>query len=211
MRHTEYDYDEMLMSESVPTINVPSINSKCLSARSSSPFLVGLERILEDEQKRQHERLQVLKEKQKHIGEKVARRLNDKERKIKQLENEQRKKLYAECTFKPNTAFTKPAKKGQTKRSFDEFLHQQKEFTNKVAQKRHALKESLDAKKNEETYHPKIKGKSEKRSRNVPVYERLYALKDKENDDYNQQERLPEFKPTITEKSKRMARKAPID
>ena len=85
MRNTEYDYDEMVMSESVPCISVPSINSKCLSARSSSPFLVGLEKILEDEQRREQERLHVLKEKQKHIGEKVARRLNDKERKIKQL------------------------------------------------------------------------------------------------------------------------------
>ena len=122
----------------------------------------------------------------------MARRIHQRERKLKDLESEQKKKFYAECTFKPKTisSSSKGQKQGQKKRTFDEFLNQQKEFTNRVAQKNHALKESLDAKKNEDTFHPKIKSKSGNRSRkDVPVYERLYALKDKENDEDNYQER----------------------
>ena len=114
--NAEYDYDEMIMSEAIPTINLPAVPSQSLSMRSSSPFLVGLERLLEDEQIREQQRRQMLKEKQKHISEQVAKTLHQKEKKLKDLEKEQKKKELAECTFKPNTQHsTNHGKKQQKK------------------------------------------------------------------------------------------------
>ena len=43
------------------------------------------------------------------------------------------------------------------------------------------------------------------------MFERLYALKDKENTEDNQQESQTEFFPKITTKSKKLARNTPID
>lgn len=42
------------------------------------------------------------------------------------MEEEQKKKVYAECTFKPKTT-----KKGNN-RTFEQFLQQQQHFTKKV-------------------------------------------------------------------------------
>lgn len=126
----------------------------------------------------------MLKEKQQHISEQVGRRLAEKERKIRELEEEQKRRLYSECTFKPKTT-----QKGE-KRSLNEFLQQQDQFTRKVAEKRSTLKNNLDSKQNAGTFHPKI-NKARTSDKSLPessVFERLYALKDKENTEDNQQE-----------------------
>lgn len=93
-------------------------------------------------------------------------------------------------------------------------MGQQEEFTRKVAEKRNTLKNNLESKQNKSTFHPKInpKNKGEDKKANEPtVFERLYALKDKENTEDNQQESQTEFYPKITDKSKKLARNTPID
>ena len=137
----------------------------------------------------------------------MGRRLAEKERKIRELEEQQKRKLYSECTFKPKTS----NQKGE-KRSLNEFLQQQDQFTRKVAEKRSTLKNTLDSKQNTGTFHPKInKTRNEKTTTEASVFERLYALKDKENTEDNQQEVAEDFHPRITDKSKRLTRNTPID
>lgn len=79
----------------------------------------------------------MLKQKQHNIGQQVSKRLADKDRKVRELEEEQKRRTYAECTFKPKTT-----SKGST-RSFDQFLQQQQEFTKKIEQKKQTLKQNL--------------------------------------------------------------------
>jgi hypothetical protein len=137
----------------------------------------------------------------------VGRRLAEKERKIRELEEQQKRRLYSECTFKPKTSH----QKGE-KRSLNEFLHQQDQFTRKVAEKRTTLKNTLDSQQNAGTFHPKI-NKARPHDKSAPdatVFDRLYALKDKENTEDNQQD-ADDFHPRITEKSKKLARHTPID
>lgn len=81
----------------------------------------------------------MLKQKQHAISDQVNKRLADKDRKIRQLEEEQKRRVYAECTFKPKTSG-----KGSS-RSFEQFLQQQKEFTKKIEQKKNTLKQNLQA------------------------------------------------------------------
>lgn len=81
-----------------------------------------------------------------------------------------------------------------------------------MAEKRSTLKNTLDSKQNTGTFHPKInKARNEKTSAEASVFERLYALKDKENTEDNQQEVAEDFHPRITDKSKRLTRNTPID
>jgi len=64
-----------------------------------------------------------------------------------------------------------------------EFLDQQDQFTRKVAEKRSTLKTNIEAKQNPGTFTPKInvKPKGTDKKQETSVFERLYALKDKEN------------------------------
>jgi hypothetical protein len=169
--------------------------------------LWDVEQLIEKERSEEERRIQALKEKQQHISEQVGRRLADRERKVRELEEEQKRRLYSECTFKPKTS-----QKGE-KRSLNEFLQQQDQFTRKVAEKRSTLKSTLDSRQPATTFHPKINKArpSEKAVHESSVFERLYALKDKENTEDNQQEPAEGFHPRITDKSKRLARNTPID
>lgn len=62
--------------------------------------------------------------------------------------------MYEQCTFHPKTI-----SKGE-KRSFNQFLALQDQFTKKIAAKRNTLKNALDSAKEENTYHPKINNKN---------------------------------------------------
>lgn len=207
----EHDYDESVMAETVPPIHVPALlppaSSAMSSARGSASLFNELERLMSEEREREERRLQGLKGRQQHIGEQVGRRLAEKERKIRELEEEQRRKLYSECTFKPKTGA-----KGE-KRSLNEFLQQQSEFTRKVAEKRNTIKQSLEAEKNTATFHPKTNPRARQdKPQESTVFDRLYALKDKENDLNNAQDLQEDtHHPKITQKSKKLARNAPID
>lgn len=207
----EYDYEEAIMSEMVPSITVPLLQASAMSEREGSVgggVLEDLERLMQEERAGEERRVQALKEKQQHISEQVGRRLAEKERKIRELEEQQKRRLYSECTFKPKTSH----QKGE-KRSLNEFLHQQDQFTRKVAEKRTTLKNTLDSKHNAATFHPKINRArpNDKTTPDSSVFERLYALKDKENTEDNQQEAAEDFHPRITDKSKRLTRNTPID
>jgi hypothetical protein len=82
-----------------------------------------------------------------------------------------------------------------------------------VAEKRSTLKNTLDSKQSASNFHPKI-NKTKTNDKPAPessVFERLYALKDKENTEDNQQEPAEDFHPRITDKSKRLSRNTPID
>jgi hypothetical protein len=198
------------MGEMVPAITVPLLLPTPPTEREpsvGSGVLDDLERFMLEERLGEERRIQMLKGKQQHISEQVGRRLAEKERKIRELEEQQKRRLYSECTFKPKTSH----QKGE-KRSLNEFLHQQDQFTRKVAEKRTTLKNTLDSKQNAGTFHPKInKARNEKTTPESSVFERLYALKDKENTEDNQQEVVEDFHPRITDKSKRLTRNTPID
>ena len=74
---------------------------------------------MEDERIKEEKRIKLLKQKQNKIGEEINRRLVAKDRKIRQMEEEQTKKVFNECTFKPKTST-----KGSN-RSLEQFLQQQ--------------------------------------------------------------------------------------
>ena len=103
----EYDYNEDLMKECVPIISVPllvpPVAPSSLDTSQQDGLFVDLQRLIEEERLKEEQRVQVLKQKQHLIGEQVNRRLADKDRKVRELEEEQKKRVYAECTFKPKT------------------------------------------------------------------------------------------------------------
>lgn len=85
----EYDFEEGIMGEMVSAISVPLLVVGGCSEEEgsrSSGVLVDLERLIEEERAGEARRIQALKDKQQHISEQVGRRLAEKERKIRQLE-----------------------------------------------------------------------------------------------------------------------------
>ena len=148
----------------------------------------------------------MLKQKQHNIGQQVSKRLADKDKKIRELEEEQKRRTYAECTFKPKTTNRTSA------RSFEQFLQQQQDFTKKIEQKRQTLKQNLEAEKEEKsTFKPKTNSRQQEKKKEGTVFERLYALKDKENEDDGNSQIIENFQPKIQEKSKKLNRNAPIN
>ncbi len=102
------------MGEMVPTITVPLLLPTPPIDREPSVgtgVLDDLERLMQEERLGEERRIQMLKEKQQHISEQVGRRLAEKERKIRELEEEQKRRLYSECTFKPKTSHQKSEKR----------------------------------------------------------------------------------------------------
>lgn len=90
------------------------------------------------------------------------------------MEEEQKRRVYAECTFKPKTT-----KKGNS-RSFEQFLQQQNAFTKKLEKDRITMKQTLEEKKQvKNTFRPKTNAKAQERKKEGTVFDRLYALKDK--------------------------------
>lgn len=87
------------MNEMRPTINVPLLNINAnhsrVEFRGASNMLLDLEKILEEEKTNEERRIQALKGKQQFISEQVGRRLADKERKLRELEEEQKRKIYS--------------------------------------------------------------------------------------------------------------------
>lgn len=87
------------MNEMLPAINVPLLsinaNHSRVEFRGASNMLLDLEKILEEEKSNEERRIQALKGKQQFISEQVGRRLADKERKLRELEEEQKRKIYS--------------------------------------------------------------------------------------------------------------------
>jgi hypothetical protein len=86
------------MNEMLPAINVPLLNINANHSRvefRASNMLLDLEKILEEEKTNEERRIQALKGKQQFISEQVGRRLADKERKLRELEEEQKRKIYS--------------------------------------------------------------------------------------------------------------------
>lgn len=74
------------------------------------------------------------------------------------------------------------------------------------------MKESLDAEKQEKvTFKPKTNVRGQDKKKDGTVFERLYALKDKENEDDGNSRLNDDFHPKITEKGKKLTRNAPIN
>ena len=70
----------------------------------------------------------------------------------------------------------------------------------------------MDAKKEgKNTFHPKTNTRTQERKKEGTVFDRLYALKDKENDDDGNSRITEDFHPKITEKGKKLTRNAPIN
>ena len=95
-------------------------------------------------------------------------------------------------------------------------MESQKAHTQKILQKKEMMKKQLEEKKEKATYHPKINNsnRTRKTSREnaAPVYERLYARREKENIvTENESIELKKFHPKINERSKNMIRSGPIN
>ena len=82
----------------VPSITVPQLVASAITEREISVnggALDDLERLMKQERAQQQRRIQMLKEKQGHISEQVGRRLAERQRKIRELEEQQKRRLYS--------------------------------------------------------------------------------------------------------------------
>jgi hypothetical protein len=68
----EHDYDETLMCETIPHITIPALNPPSITPINSSRYekelFSDLEKLMLEEKQKEDRRIQLLKEKQQHIG-----------------------------------------------------------------------------------------------------------------------------------------------